>query len=318
MVRFGAAADKKRPIIIDTDPGVDDAVAILLALASPELDIRAMTVVAGNVELPVAAANALRICALAGRGDIPVHAGADRPLRRPLATATAFHGSDGLGGVPFPQPAGAIADGHAADVIVDIVRRSSQPVSICALGPLTNVALALERAPDVADAIAEIVLMGGSWRAGGNVTPAAEFNIWCDPDAAGAVLASGARIVVLPLDATHQALATPERVAALAAAEGSLADVAARLLGHGKVWADRRGMAGPAAHDSTVIGYVLSSELFDGRHVHVAVETASELTRGVTVVDWWGRTGQPANARVITQLDAERFFKLLIDRLGRL
>jgi purine nucleosidase len=306
-----------RPIIIDTDPGVDDAVAILLALAAPELDVRGLTVVAGNVELPVAAANARRILELAGRLDVPVHAGAAGPLRRPLVTATHFHGADGLGGLMLPEPTMALAEAHAVDFIIDTLRGADEPVTLCPLGPLTNIALALARAPDIVGRIAEIVLMGGSWRAGGNTTPAAEFNIWCDPDAAAAVFAAGAPIVMLPLDATINVPASPARCQRVAALGTPVAKAAAYLLAHGHDRAITRSLAGPPAHDPTVIAYLIEPGLFGGKACHVAVETESELTRGVTVVDWWNRMGAAANARVIAAADADGFYELLTKRLGR-
>jgi purine nucleosidase len=306
-----------RPIIIDTDPGVDDAVAILLALASPELRVLGLTVVAGNVERDIGVANARRVLTLAGRTELPVHSGADRPLKRPLITAVHYHGADGLGGVSLPESGAALASTDAVAFIVETLRRSREPVTLCPIGPLTNIALALTRAPDIVPAIAEIVLMGGSWRAGGNVTPAAEFNIWCDPDAAATVFSAGAPIAMMPLDATLQLPATAARCARIAALGSSVARTAARLLGHGHDPALKRGLAGPPAHDPAVIAYLLQPGLFDGKAVHVAVEVESDLTRGATVVDWWGRLGAPANARVIAGVNADGFFDLLTQRLGR-
>lgn len=306
-----------RPIIIDTDPGVDDAVAILLALASPELRVLGLTVVAGNVECEIGAANACRILALADRTDVPVHAGAGQPLKRPLVTAAHYHGADGLGGVNLSEPGAALASTDAVDFIVDTLRRTREPVTLCPIGPLTNVALAVTRAPEIVPAIAEIVLMGGAWRAGGNVTPAAEFNIWCDPDAAATVFSAGAPIVMMPLDATLQLPATAARCERIAALGSPASRAAARFLAHGHDPAIKRGLAGPPAHDPAVIAYLLQPDLFGGKMAHVAVEVASDLTRGATVVDWWGRMGAPANARVIAEADADGFFDLLTRRLGR-
>lgn len=306
-----------RPIIIDTDPGVDDAVAILLALASPELRVLGLTVVAGNVERDIGAANARRILTLAGRTDVPVHSGAGQPFKRPLITAAHYHGADGLGGVSLPEPSAALASADAVAFIIDTLRRSREPVTLCPIGPLTNIAMALARAPDIVPAIAEIVLMGGSWRAGGNVTPAAEFNIWCDPDAAAMVFSAGAPIVMVPLDATLQLPATAARCAGIAALDSPVARAAARFLAHGHDPALKRGLAGPPAHDPAVIAYLLQPDLFDGKVVHVEVEAESDLTRGATVVDWWGRLNKPTNARVIADADAEGFFDLLTQRLGR-
>lgn len=305
-----------RPIIIDTDPGKDDALAILMALASPELDVRALTAVAGNIPLATGAANARRLLELAKRPEVPVYAGADAPLRRPLVTAAPHHGADGLGGVSLPEPKLVLQSAHAVDFIVEAVRRSSEPVTLCPIGPLTNIALAFERAPDIVAKVAEVVLMGGAFRSGGNTTPVAEYNIWCDPDAAAAVFASAARIVMIPLDATLQVVASPERCARVAALGTPVAAAAAQFLAYGKESTLQRGLVGPAAHDPCVIAYLLKPELFGGRQCHVAVEAASDLTRGTTVVDWWGRGDGRKNTRVITDVDADGFFDLLTRRLA--
>jgi purine nucleosidase len=311
----------RRKIIIDTDPGQDDAVAILLALASPdELDVLGITAVAGNVPLDLTQRNARVICELAGRPDIPVFAGCDRPLHRPLVTAEHVHGKTGLDGVDLPEPAMPLQDGHAVDFIVDTLRREpAGSVTLCALGPLTNLAAAFNKAPELVENVAEIVLMGGAYFEVGNITPAAEFNIYVDPEAAEIVLKSGRPITILPLDATHGALTTAPRVAAFRGLGTRVGDAVAG-------WTDfferfdkeKYGSEGAPLHDPTVIAWLLAPELFEGRHINVEVETRSDLTRGMTVADWWRVTDRAPNATFIGKVAAEGFFALLTDRLGRL
>jgi purine nucleosidase len=307
-------------VIIDTDPGQDDAVAILLALASPEIHVLGVTSVAGNVPLALTAANTLKVLELAGRGDIPVYAGCERPLCRDLVTAEHVHGKTGLDGADLPAPATPLARGHAADFIVEtLLAEPADSVTLVALGPLTNVATALARAPQVAGRIARIVLMGGAYFEVGNITPAAEFNIYVDPEAAAAVFACGAPITVLPLDATHKALVTPARNAAFR----DLGTPVGRTVAG---WTDfferfdreKYGADGAPLHDPTTIAWLLSPEIFSGRHINVEIETQSELTRGMTVADWWGVTSRPRNATFLGDLDADAFFALLTERLARL
>ena len=310
-----------RKIIIDTDPGQDDAVAILLALASPEeLEVLAITAVAGNVPLALTQRNARTVCELAGRTDVPVHAGCDRPLARPLVTAEHVHGKTGLDGVDLPEPTMALSAMDGVEAIVHHLRREPPgTVTLCALGPLTNVATALQRAPDIAERLDAIVLMGGAYFEVGNTTPAAEFNIYVDPEAAEIVLHSGVDITFLPLDVTHKALITRARLARIAALG---TPVAAAVTG----WLDfferfdleKYGHEGGPLHDPCVIAWLLRPDLFSGRRINVEIETQSALTRGMTVADWWGVTDRAANALFIGDVDAEGFFALLTDRLGRL
>jgi purine nucleosidase len=308
-----------RPIIIDCDPGQDDALAILLALASPEeLEVLAVTAVAGNVPLALTEKNARKIVALAGRSDIPVHAGCERALQRGPISATQVHGQTGLDGTELPEPGVPLADGHAVDVIIDILRAQPGAVTLCPIGPLTNVASAMAQAPDIVAHIDQIVLMGGAIGEG-NVTPAAEFNIFADPHAAAIVFESGARLTMLGLDVTHQVLATPERVRAIAAPNTAVSRAVAGLLEFYNIFDQtRRNRPGAPMHDPCVIAYLLRPELFAGRDCHVAIETAGEHTLGRTVVDWSGRGGGTPNATVIHQVDAEGFFSLLTERLARL
>ena len=309
-----------RKIIIDTDPGQDDAVAILLALASPEIEVLGITTVAGNVPLPLTTRNALAVLELAGRPEVPVHAGADAPLRRPLVTAEHVHGRTGLDGVELPEPAAAPRDGHAADFIVETLRREPEgAVTLCPLGPLTNLALAFERAPEIVPRIAEIVLMGGAYFEVGNVTPAAEFNIFVDPEAAAAVFGCGRPITVLPLDATHRVLTTAPRLERLRAIGNRAGEVAAAWCGFFERFdREKYGAEGAPLHDPCVIARLLRPELFDGRHINVEIETVSELTRGMTVADWWRVTDRAPNATFLGSADAEGFWDLLLERLARL
>lgn len=304
-------------IVIDCDPGQDDAVALMLALASPDLEVLAVTTVAGNVPLERTSANALRIVEFARRGDIPVFAGCDQPLRRPRLTATRVHGESGLQGLDLPASALVLQPRHAVDAIVETIRRRDD-VTLCVLGPLTNVATALARAPDIAGRLGRIVLMGGA-RCGGNQTPVAEYNIYADPDAAAVVFACGAPVVMIGLDVTHQALVTPARLATLRAKGGRAGHAAASLYDFpARYRPERYGAPGLPLHDPCVIAYVLRPDLFGGKECFVAVETESDLTRGQTVVDWWGRLDEAANARVLDRIDADGFFQLLVDRLARL
>jgi purine nucleosidase len=307
-------------IIIDTDPGQDDAVALLLALASPELAVLGITVVAGNIPLHHTLRNARILRELSGHTAVPIFAGADRPMQRELVTAEDVHGETGLEGPVFDEPILPAEPVHAVDFLIDTLRaRPAGSVTLCTLGPLTNVALALQRAPDIAARIARIVVMGGARSEGGNVTPAAEFNIHVDPHAADLVLRCGAPIVMLPLDVTHRARTSPARIAAIEAAGGRCSRSVAQILRHyGRFHPERYGEHGTPLHDPCVIAWLLQPQLFTGREVHVAVETASELTLGMTVVDWWSVTGRAPNALYLTEVDADGFYSLLTERLARL
>ena len=309
-----------RKIIIDTDPGQDDAIAILLALGSPELEVLGLTCVAGNVPLALTTRNARLVCELAGRSDVKVFAGCDRPLLRPLVTAEYVHGKTGLDGIALPEPVMPLQEAHAVDFIIETLRREpAGTVTLCPLGPLTNIATAFLRAPEIVAKVAEIVLMGGACFEGGNVTPAAEFNIYVDPQAADIVFKSGATLVVMPLDATHQVLTTRAQIEAFRGL--------ATPVGHAvAAWADfferfdiaKYGALGAPLHDPCVIAYLLRPDLFEGRHINVEIETGSELTMGMTVADWWRVTGRPANAMFMGKADAAGFYALLTERLARL
>ena len=310
----------KRKIIIDTDPGQDDAVAILLALASPELDVLGLTAVAGNVPLHLTQKNAMKICELAGKPDTKVFSGAIRPLVRQLVTAEEVHGKTGLNGPDLPEPTMKLQDQHAIDFIIDtIMREPPATVTLCPLGPLTNIALAMSREPRIVPRIQEIVLMGGGLFEGGNVTPTAEFNIYVDPHAADIVLKCGAPIVMMPLDVTHKALTTAKRIAAFRALGTKVGVATAELLEFFERFdEDKYGTDGGPLHDPCVIAYLLKPELFTGRFINVAVETASELTMGMTVADWWGVTKREKNVTYMRDIDHEGFYALLTERLARL
>lgn len=310
-----------RPVIIDTDPSPDDAVAFLTALASPEeLEVLAITTVAGNVPLPLTSKNARKALELARRTDTPVYAGAAAPLVRPLITAEHVHGRTGFDGYDLPDPVMPLANGFAPDAIVELVMsRPKGEVTLCCLAPLTNIALALAREPKLAAHLREIVLMGGAFSEGGNVTPAAEFNIYVDPEAAAKVFSCGAPITMITLDCTHQALSTDQRLARLRAIGTPLAEAFYHLLKFNKLHDERKyGWKGGPLHDPTVTAYLLAPHIFTGRKVNVAIECSSPLTLGMTVVDWWAVTGKPANAFVVRDLDADAYFDLVIDRMGRL
>ncbi|KEO56377.1 nucleoside hydrolase [Thioclava pacifica] len=309
-----------RKIIIDTDPGQDDAVAILLALASPELDVLGITCVAGNVPLALTSKNARVVCELAGRTEVPVFAGCDRPLARKLVTAEYVHGKTGLDGIALPEPSMALQERHAVDFLIETLRsESAGTVTLCPLGPLTNIATALQRAPEIAARISEIVLMGGAYFEVGNTTPAAEFNIHVDPQAAEIVFGSGVPLVVMPLDVTHKALTTRARVEAFRNLGTPVGHAVAS-------WTDfferfdmaKYGSEGAPLHDPCVIAYLLKPDLFSGRHINVEIETSSELTMGMTVADWWRVTDRAPNAMFMGDVDAAGFYALLTERLARL
>lgn len=310
-----------RKIIIDTDPGQDDAVAILLALASPdEIDVLGVTAVAGNVPLPLTQKNARIVCELAGKPDTLVFAGCDAPLVRKLVTAEHVHGKTGLDGPQMSDPAMPLQDQHAVEYIIETLRaHDAGTITLCPLGPLTNIATAFKNAPGIIEKVQEIVLMGGAYFQVGNITPAAEFNIYVDPEAAKIVFDSGVPIVVMPLDVTHKALTTRARVEAFRALGTKVGDMVA-------AWTDfferfdkeKYGSEGAPLHDPCVIAYLIQPDLFTGRHVNVEIETVSELTLGMTVADWWRVTDRAPNAMFMGDLDSDGFFALLADRLARL
>lgn len=309
-------------IIIDTDPGQDDAVAILAALGSPEIDVVGITTVGGNVPLDLTTKNALILVELAGRTDVPVHAGHAGPADRPLVTAENVHGKTGIDGADRPDPTIEPQPGHAVDFIIDALEAEDPDgpgLTLCPLGPLTNIADVLQRRPDLGSRINRIVLMGGGHFEGGNITPAAEFNIYVDPPAAATVFGAGVPIVMMPLDVTHRAITSPERIGAFADLGNAAGTVTAGMLGFFERFdIERYGQRGGPLHDPTVIAYLLEPEIFGGRMCNVEVEVESSLTMGATVIDWWQSTGRTHNAMVMREIDHERFFALLVECIAPL
>jgi purine nucleosidase len=313
--------EARRPVIIDCDPGQDDAVMLLLALAAPdELEVLGVTTVAGNVPLAKTTRNARLICDLAGRSDMRVHAGCDRPLLRRLVTAEHVHGREGIDGAPIGEPVTPLRGEHAVDFIVDtLLAAPENSITLVPTGPLTNIAVALAREPRIASRIREIVLMGGAWREGGNITPAAEFNVFVDPHAASVVLACGRPIVVMSLDVTHQAISTAARRAAIGALGTPVgAAVQSMLEFYNRHDSEKYGRDGGPLHDPCTIVWLLAPRLFTGKLVNVAVETDAGLTLGATVVDYWGVTDRAPNALWVQAVDADGLFGLLNERIGRL
>ncbi len=311
---------KPLPIIIDTDPGQDDAVAILLALASPELEVLGITAVAGNVPLALTEINARRICELAGRPDIRVFAGAARPILRPLKTAEHVHGQTGLDGPVWPEPKMPLQKQHAVDFIVDtLMTHEAGIITLCVLGPMTNIALALIREPKIASRIKRIVAMGGGYFEGGNITPAAEFNIYVDPHAARVVFEAGIPITLVPLDCTHQALSTAARIEKFRGIKNKSGPAIAAMLSFSERFDEQKyGTDGAPLHDPCVMAWLLKPELFQSRDVNVGIECESELTMGATVVDWWRVTKRKPNTTVCRSINAQGFFDLLTGRIAGL
>jgi len=308
-----------RKIIIDTDPGQDDAVAILLALASPEeVEVLGITAAAGNVTVAKTARNIRIVCELAGKPDTLVFAGSDTPIGRPLVTAEHVHGETGIDGPEMTDPTMPLQDQNGVDFIVDTLR-STDNVTLCTLGPLTNIGLAFQKAPDIIPRVQEIVLMGGAYFEVGNYTPAAEFNIYVDPEAAQIVFQSGRPITVMPLDVTHKALTTEARIDAFRTMGTKVGDMTAAWLDFFERFdKEKYGSEGGPLHDPCVIAYLINPDLFTGRHINVEIETQSELTLGMTVADWWGVTDRAPNATFMGDIDADGFYALLTERLARL
>jgi len=307
------------PVIIDTDPGIDDALALMLAVASPELDLRAVTTVGGNTGLAHTTENALRLLHLLGRDDVPVAAGADVPLvRRDSAPDPSTHGEDGFGGVRLdPAPRGADPR-SAVQVMVDVIEGSAEAVTLIALGPLTNVAVLVAAFPDVAARLERIVLMGGGARVIGNMTPAAEFNIWYDPEAAARVFAAGVPVTMVGLDVTHQALTAPEDWDGLRGGGPVAEAVLAMVEFYTAYYLAVAGTTSTAQHDSLAVAAVVQPGLVTTRSLHVDVECAGALTRGMTVVDVDDVAKAAPNADVALEVDADAFNRLLVSRVTAL
>ncbi len=306
-------------IIIDTDPGQDDAVAVLTALASPEdLDVLGICTVAGNVPLPLTTRNALQLVELAG-SDVKVYAGCSRPMVKALVTAEYVHGPTGLDGADLPPPTRQAESTHAVDFLIDTLSVATpRSITVCTLGPMTNLGMALVLAPDVAESIAGVVSMGGGYFEGGNVTPAAEFNIFVDPHAADIVFKSGIPITLLPLDVTHKAPASADRVEPFADLGTEAGKAVAGMLRYfDRYDSEKYGTTGAPLHDPTVIAFLVRPELFAGKRCHVEIVREGPA-EGMTIVDWWRVTENEPNALVIREVDADGFFALLHNRIGRL
>ena len=309
----------QRKVIIDCDPGQDDAVMLLLALACPdEFDILGITTVAGNVPLDLTQRNARIMCELADRTDVPVFAGCDKPMRHELITAENVHGKTGIDGVAVYQPAMPLQDQHAVDFIIEtLLGAENDSITLVPTGPLTNIGEAMSRQPDILPKVREIVLMGGAMREGGNTTPSAEFNILEDPDAAQIVMQCGRPLTIVPLDVTHQALVSQIRIEQIRALDTPVGTAVVGMMEFfNRFDSEKYGSDGAPLHDPCTIAYLLKPELFEGKMCNVEIETGSPLTRGHTAVDFWGVTDKARNANWLYKLDADGFFALLINRLN--
>ena len=308
-----------RKIIIDCDPGQDDAVALFLAMASPdEFDILGITAVAGNVPLDLTERNVRQMCDIAARTNIPVYSGCDRPMVRELITAEKVHGNTGIDGVDVVEPVTPLQEQHAVDFIVDTLRAAEdESVTLVPTGPLTNIGTAIDRAPDVIAKIEQLVIMGGAIREGGNYSPSAEFNILVDPHAADIVFSCGRPITAMGLDVTHQVLSTRDRVACIAALDNPVATATAGMLSFFHRHDSKKyGAEGAPLHDPCTIAWLLQPDLFDGKVCNLTVETKSELTMGHTAIDFWHVTDRPHNVNWIYKVDADGFYELLTSRLA--
>jgi len=304
-----------RKVIVDCDPGHDDALAIMLAHGNPEVELLAITTVAGNQTLDRTTLNARRVCTAAGIVEVPIAAGCDGPLLRELVTAGEVHGASGLDGVEWPEPAVHVVPDHAVDVIVDQVMAAPGEVTLIPTAPLTNIALALRREPRIASAVREVVLMGGSFTRG-NVSPAAEFNIYVDPEAATAVFTAGWPLTMVGLDLTHQARVTSDVMERITALGTPLATIVTQLMRfYGRSSAAQ---GGPPLHDPCAVARVIDPGIMACRDAFVAIETQGQWTRGMTVTDFAGRLGRAANAAVATELNVPAFWDLMLDALRRL
>ena len=309
-----------RPIIIDCDPGQDDAVALLLAFASPEeLDVLGITTVCGNVPLDLTQRNARMMCDIAGKQSTPVYAGCAQPLVRPLKTAEKIHGTTGINGLEVFEPKTPLQPEHAVDFIIETLMAADEAsVTLVPTGPLTNIATAINTEPAILSRVERIVLMGGAMREGGNRTPSAEFNILVDPQAADIVFRCGRPITAMGLDVTHQVLSTRDRVERIKALDNPVARATVDMLS----FFDRYDTVkytskGAPLHDPCTVAWLLRPDLFEGKECNISVETESELTMGHTAIDFWHVTDRPINANWIHAVDAPGFYDFLIERLAR-
>jgi purine nucleosidase len=305
-------------LLIDCDPGIDDAIALLLAFGSPEFNLLGITTVGGNVPLVHTHTNARKICELAGVLNVPVAAGCGRPLVRSQVTRAEYvHGETGLGQMAFPDPKLALHGQHGVDFLIDTLLNATHPIALATLGPLTNLAVALVKAPEIAAKIQSLTVMGGAIGQG-NITPSAEFNLYCDPHAAQVVFESGLPLTMLGLDVTHQAIATPDRLAKIRAMGDPIGTTVATLLeqySHHDI--QQYGFEGAPLHDPCVLAYLLKPELFESKRCFVEIETESDRSLGRSIVDWYGVSGKTLNVNVVHRIDSDGFYDLLCDRLGQ-
>ena len=309
-----------RKVIIDCDPGQDDAVALFLAMSAPEeLEVLGVTTVAGNVPLDLTQRNARMMCDIAGRTDMAVYAGCDKPMVLDAITAEYIHGNTGIDGVDVFDPVTPLQETHAVDFIVDTLRNADKgTVTLVPTGPMTNIATAIQRDPGILDAVERIVSMGGAMREGGNRSPSAEFNVLVDPHAAEIVFDCGRPVTAMGLDVTHQVLSTRERVARIREIGNAVADATAGMLGFFHRYDTKKyGSEGAPLHDPCTVAWLLRPELFETKTCNLSVETSSELTLGHTAVDFWHVTDRPHNVDWTHAVNADGFYDLLVERLAR-
>lgn len=310
-----------RKIIIDTDPGQDDAFALLFALGSPaELEVVGVTTVGGNVPLRLTSKNALKVVELAGRPDVPVYAGCPGPMVKPLMTAEYVHGETGLDGADLPEPVTPLQAEHAVNYLVRTIMAAPEgELTVCTLGPMTNLAMAMVMEPRIIPRLREVVLMGGGFFEGGNATPAAEYNIFVDPHAAHRVFASGVPVTMAPIDCTYTALMTPDWLDTLRATGSRAAIEAANMADFYRQYGSHK-FATPARpiHDACVTGYLLLPDIFEKKLCHVTIDIVSPETIGMTVVDWWDVTKRTKNCTVLRRIQPEPFFTLMRERISAL
>jgi purine nucleosidase len=306
-----------RKIILDCDPGHDDAMAILLAHGNPSIELLAITTVAGNQTVDKTSLNARRVCTVAGIRDVPIAAGCDRPLTRELKTAAYIHGESGLDGPAFGEPTVPLDQRHAVDLIIQLLMASRGDITLVPTAPLTNIAAAVRKEPRIVQKVQEVILMGGAYTRG-NTTPAAEFNIYVDPEAAAIVFSAGWPLTMVGLDLTHQALATPGQLRRIAALDTPIARIAVELMEFFRESYRRNaGFDSPPVHDPCAVARVIDPQVMQCVDAFVAIETRGEFSSGMTVTDFSGRLGRP-NVQVATRLDVDRFWNLMVDAIERI
>lgn len=308
-----------KKIIIDTDPSPDDSLAVLVALSHPkQVELLAITTVGGNVPLEYTSRNALMTLELINRRDVPVYAGAPGPIAASLTTAEHVHGATGFEGYDLPSPTLPLSQGYAPDKIVDILlSQEDHAVTLCCLAPLTNIALALIKEPRISQKIEQIILMGGARSEAGNISPAAEYNFYVDPEAAAKVMSLPVGITLLPLDCTHKALTTIERMQAIKSIGSPVSEAFYHLITCNKQFdIGLKGTDGGPLHDPTVTVFLLYPDIFIGKHVNVEIETHGSFTRGASVVDWWGTSGRKINAFYVVDLDSDKYFEIVTQSIA--